>query len=104
MKRSEKKVPELDRRKAVVSLLSEACDVMPECSFSEILYSVLRKIKPAGTKVGWVLDVKDCSIFSVVDSLIIEEISIRNEEKKAQKAKKAAKSGNGGSKVKKIKT
>lgn len=88
MKRYEKIIPELDRRKAIISLLSEACDVMPECSFSEILYSVLRKIKPPGTKVGWTLDVKDESIFSVVDSLIIEELEIRKEEKMLNKAEK----------------
>lgn len=76
------RIPKIDKRKAIVSQLSEACDIMPGYSFAEILYSALRKVKPKGTSVGWILEVKDSSIFSAVDSIIEEEIEIKEDGKK----------------------
>lgn len=79
---SKKLIPELDIRKAIASHLSECCDVMDDYTFADILYSVLRKVKPASISVSWVRDVSDDRIFSVVDGLIAEEEELRKERKK----------------------
>lgn len=68
-----KKVPQLDRRVAIVGLMQEALGVMDDYSFCEVLYSVLRKVKPDGTSVGWVRDVKDEDFYSAIDLVIEEE-------------------------------
>lgn len=70
---SNNRIPELDRRRAIISSLVEALGKMPDYSFAEIMYSVLRKLKPSGVKVGWLRDVTDERIFSAIDDVIEEE-------------------------------
>lgn len=67
------RIPELNRRRAIISSLVEALSIMPDYSFAEILYSVLRKLKPSSVKVGWLRDVTDDIIFSAIDDVIEEE-------------------------------
>lgn len=83
-----KKVPEIDMRKAIVSSLSESCDIMSDFSFADILYSVLRQVKPPGIRTSWIRDVSDERIFSVLDGIIAEEYQLRKEKEDGSRRKK----------------
>lgn len=76
-KMTRRPIPELDIRKAIASHLSESCDIMHDYSFADILYSVLRKVKPPGIRTSWIRDVSDDRIYSVLDSIIEEESELR---------------------------
>lgn len=68
-----KKTQVLNKKKAVLNLIDEACTELPDYSLCDILYSALRKLKPNGISVSWIRDVGDDKLFSAIDNVIIEE-------------------------------
>lgn len=68
-----RKIQTLNKKKATLNLIDEACTALPDYSLCDILYSALRKLKPKEISVSWIRDIGDDKLFSAIDNVIIEE-------------------------------
>lgn len=50
--------------------LTELRKENPELTFGEVLYSVLRKQKPEGISLGWLLDIEDKNFYTAIEKEI----------------------------------
>lgn len=69
-----RKTTQVNRRKAIINLLNEACETLPDYPLCDIMYSALRKLKPEGQSISWIRDVGDDKLYSAIDNVITTEV------------------------------
>ena len=57
----------------LIEKITELHNILPDYSMGELLYSILRPIKPEETTIGWIREIKDPTFMKAFEKIIKNE-------------------------------